>query len=353
METAKDPLAGTAQEPGPTAQERTDFEQLLSKERKAFSLVPTSLEELTEYARLIASSNLCPRDYRGKPGDIAIAVQMGAGFGIPAIQSLQNITVINDRPCMWGVMVTAIVKHCGAEEYTIDEWDEATQTATVRTKRKGKPEAVKSFSMADAKRAVQISYKNGVRKETALADKDTYKSFPKDMLTWKAKHRAFQAEYADVLMGLAIQEEIEDFDELLERPYVPPVQMPQRKSATLTEQVDSLIHGEEAPQQAQPQQKPGPTSPQTPPSPGLSWQGAIVSVETRTGTTNNRSWAIHDVKGADGTLFGTFSDTMKASAEQFAGTGELCRITYTVTVKGNHNITEIQPVQAPEPETGE
>ncbi|MFZ2541105.1 MAG: hypothetical protein WAW75_04945, partial [Gallionella sp.] len=46
--------------------------------RESFSLVPKTLNEAMELAKIIADSDLAPKDYKGKPGNVLISVQMGA-----------------------------------------------------------------------------------------------------------------------------------------------------------------------------------------------------------------------------------------------------------------------------------
>src|SRR3990167_2687883 len=90
---------------------------------KSFSLEPKSLDEAMKYAELIAKSNLVPNDFRGKAADILIAVQMGMEVGLKPLQALQNIAVINGRPCLWGDAIPAIVQASGTLEYFEESYD--------------------------------------------------------------------------------------------------------------------------------------------------------------------------------------------------------------------------------------
>ena len=80
--------------------------------KNTFSLTPSSLKEAMEYAQIIANSTMVPKNYQGKPGDILVAVQMGAELGLKPIQALQNIAVINGRPSVYGAMLCLLLyKH--------------------------------------------------------------------------------------------------------------------------------------------------------------------------------------------------------------------------------------------------
>lgn len=165
-----------------------------------FSMEPKSLGEAMAYARMIAASNLCPEAFRGKAGDVLIVMQMAHELAVPFFHALQRICVINGRPCIWGELGIALIQRAPSFEYLVDEFDEASSTATCKVKRRGRPERVATFSLADAKRA-------------KLDQKDTYVKYQKDMLTWKARWRAIRPEFADVLAGMEIVEEVRDYPE--------------------------------------------------------------------------------------------------------------------------------------------
>jgi hypothetical protein len=66
------------------------------------TLAPATLAELMEFAEIAARSQFVPKDYRGHPEDILLAVQLGSEVGLRPLQALQNIAVINGRPAVWG-----------------------------------------------------------------------------------------------------------------------------------------------------------------------------------------------------------------------------------------------------------
>jgi hypothetical protein len=115
---------------------------------------------------------------------------------------------------MWGDLIVALVQASGKLEYLLEEWDEKSQTATVRIKRLGKPEHVEVFGMAiEAKKA-------------KLADKDLYKSYPQRMCGWRAKSYAIRSQFADVLKGLSVREEVEDYVDIEAVPARAPIATP-------------------------------------------------------------------------------------------------------------------------------
>lgn len=160
------------------------------------AIVPQTFDEVYRMAAIIVGSGIGPKGMTKEA--CAVAIMAGAEVGVAPMASVQNIAVINGRPCMWGDLIVALVQASGLLEYLIEEWDEGTQTATVRIKRVRKPEHVETFGPVEAKRG-------------KLADKDLYKQYPQRMHGWRAKSYAIRSQFADVLKGLSIREEVEDY----------------------------------------------------------------------------------------------------------------------------------------------
>ncbi len=166
-----------------------------------FSLTPQSLDEAMQYADIIAKSNVIPKDYKGNPGDVLVAMQWGLELGLPPLQALQNIAVINGRPAVWGDAMLAIVRSHQSCEYVTEEFDEQSWTATCRAKRRGEPEQQRQFSYQDAQQA-------------GLAGKQgPWQSYPKRMIQMRARAFALRDIFPDALRGIAVAEEAQDIPE--------------------------------------------------------------------------------------------------------------------------------------------
>ena len=167
--------------------------------QEAFSLTPSSLGEAMKLAELIANSDLAPRDYKGKPGNVLIAVQMGAEVGLSPMVAIQTIAVINGRPSLFGDSGKAILlSHgCIIEE---DGAAKVRETGVGRCKitRPGHPPVERTFSKDDAKQA-------------GLLGKDgPWKQYTERMLAWRAFWFAARDAAADLLKGLQGAEEVRD-----------------------------------------------------------------------------------------------------------------------------------------------
>jgi hypothetical protein len=182
------------------------------------------MSEAMEYSKMIASSCFCPTNMKNKPGDVLVAIQMGAEVGLSPIQALQNIAVINSRPCIWGDATVAVVQ--GHPRYVRhDEWTEGTiekgdMTAFCSVTRKGSEAHIRSFSIEDAKRA-KLWGKPG-----------PWVQYPARMLQMRARAFAFRDKFADALKGIQFREEVED--------YAVETRKPVRVTATVASNEDSL-----------------------------------------------------------------------------------------------------------------
>lgn len=161
-----------------------------------FSLIPRNFQEAMEFAKLIADTDFVPKDYRGKPGNILVAVQMGAEVGLKPMQSLQNIAVINGRPSIWGDAFWALIKRHRLCEWTREEFEEGSMTARCIVKRKGSEPVVRSFSKADAEKA-KLWNKEG-----------PWQYYPRRMLQMRARGFACRDAIPEALKGLSIAEEV-------------------------------------------------------------------------------------------------------------------------------------------------
>ncbi len=161
-------------------------------------LQPKNFNELKMLCLELAKSDIVPKDFINKPANILVAVSFGREVGLPWAQALQNIAVINGRPCMWGDAVGGKVMSSGVFEAQKDEFNEATMTASFSVKRVGQAWITRTFSKADAEKA-DLWKKQG-----------PWQTYPKRMLFNRARAWAYRDAFPDVLKGLRIAEEERD-----------------------------------------------------------------------------------------------------------------------------------------------
>ena len=157
-----------------------------------------SLEAAMACAEIISQSSFCPKGMAGKSGDIVVALQMGQELGLKPMQALQNITVINGRPSLWGDALLAVCRQSPYFEYIKESYLNETNTYVCRIKRKDEPEFVHSFSEDDAKKA-GLWGKSG-----------PWTQYPKRMLQMRARSFALRDAFPDLLRGIITQDEAND-----------------------------------------------------------------------------------------------------------------------------------------------
>jgi len=142
-----------------------------------------------------------PKDYQGKPENILVAVQWGREVGLGPLQALQNISVINGRPAIWGDAMLALVRgspKCLYVHEDIDGENEA-MTATCRCARRDQEgEIVSTFSVDDAKKA------------NLWGRQGPWTQYPKRMVQMRARGFALRDGFPDVLRGVISMEEAQD-----------------------------------------------------------------------------------------------------------------------------------------------
>lgn len=169
---------------------------------KPFVAIPTSMDQAMKLATIIANSDLAPKDYKGKPENTFIAMQMGGEVGLSPMQAIQNISVINGRPSVWGDAALGLCQVSkffgGCREWSEGIFPNDDYTAYCEVIRKGEEPHIAKFSVADAKFAGLWS-KPG-----------PWQNYPKRQLQMRARGFALRDKFAHCFKGLHMAEESVD-----------------------------------------------------------------------------------------------------------------------------------------------
>ncbi len=178
------------------------------------SLVPQGFDEMWRLAQVLSASSLVPQDYRGKPENVFLAVDMGLSLGLAPTQAIQRIAVINGRVSVWGSAIPAIIRSKGFELVETVEGDGEAMIASAEVRdEKGKIVSAATFTVEDAKKA-------GLWKK-----KGPWESYPKRMLMHRA--RGYAAQDSGLLVGIITAEEAIDTPAEIKDITPEPPQIPQ------------------------------------------------------------------------------------------------------------------------------
>lgn len=226
---------------------------------------PKSTAEAMELAKTLASSQLIPKAFQQRPGDVFVAMMWSHSLGIPIVQGLQGIAVINGKPSLYGDALLAVCMGSGQmadiEETVTGNADNLT--ATCKVTRRGKPTPVVStFSMADA-RAAGLLGKPG-----------PWKQYTSRMLKMRARAFALRDAFPDVLSGIASAEEMQDVDgtateKATENVAEQVAKMPRRRSKLPVQAPKEGTDAEVVKPAAPAQELPHPPEPEPAPEPAL------------------------------------------------------------------------------------
>ena len=185
---------------------------------RPMGIVPQSFEDVQRLATMAVASGMWKGDRKDteqqKHAKATMAIMQGLECGVPPMQAVQSIAVINGKCVMYGDLLTALLWANGFDiEQTISgAGDDRIATCTI-TRPNGK-KITRTFSVADARRARLWDERDKVKKqwdgkwEEKPNDSPWYR-FPDRMLGWRALGMAQKDGASDVTRGLAIREDVE------------------------------------------------------------------------------------------------------------------------------------------------
>jgi len=162
----------------------------------------SSYDKAMQWAKLIADSDICPKAYKGKPGNVLIGVQYGKELGLKTMQSLQEVAVVNGKPTL---ATDAMLAFClSKENFQFQQWwdgkiEDNSLTAFFKIIRHNQKEYIQPFSIAQAKKA-GLWGKEG-----------PWTTYPDRMLMYRAKGFALRDNFPHLLKGFISLEEARDY----------------------------------------------------------------------------------------------------------------------------------------------
>lgn len=179
-------------------------------------LVPQTYDQLERWAARVASTDFCPKEYRGKPSDVLICAQYAQEIGLGIIEGLRSIAVINGKPSVYGDGLLALCINSPVCEYVKESpiLDGAGNITgyVCEAKRKNQDAKFSRFTIDDAKKAKLWEKRGSGGQDTPWI------TYPQRMLQMRARGFALRDAFPDVLKGLITREEAQDYPEVIDMP---------------------------------------------------------------------------------------------------------------------------------------
>lgn len=154
-------------------------------------LMPRNFGELMQFATMAFKSGLAKCE---TPEQAAMLIVTGIELGLSPGQALRGLYSVEGRPFTAADTMVALIWQSGlCEEWEVVET--TAEVATIRAKRRGRKEIVRSFTKADAETA-QLVKKNG-----------GHEKYPRIMLLHRCVAVIAREEFPDVLLGMYVPEE--------------------------------------------------------------------------------------------------------------------------------------------------
>lgn len=165
------------------------------------AIVPQDFDGAWRIATAVCKAGMAPKGLDA-PEKAMVAIMHGMEVGLTPMAALQSIAVVNGRPTIWGDGAIGLVRGSGKCEWIKEriDGDGDNMVAVCEVKRKGEADPIKAaFSVSDAKKA------------SLWGKQGPWQQYPKRMLAMRARAFALRDGFADVLRGLGIAEEVQDF----------------------------------------------------------------------------------------------------------------------------------------------
>jgi len=158
-----------------------------------------------QLAGQLSKTEMIPKNYRGKPQDLFVAMALGYQIGLSVEQAIQAIALINGKPCLYGDDMLAL---CMNHPSFVDLIEKPIVSNTNQVI--GYSCTVKRKNMADHEEKFDL---NMAKKAGLLGKQGPWTQYPERMMQMRARGFALRNRFPDALKGIKSREEVEDYIE--------------------------------------------------------------------------------------------------------------------------------------------
>jgi hypothetical protein len=166
-----------------------------------------SIEEMTEWAKVIIDSGLLPNTI-SEPAQVVTIIQHGKELGLSPHVALNNVNVIQGRPTLSSTIIGALLKRRGIEwiwdedfEIIKDKEGKAAKTTTGAANRRTTIHFYWKSSITDRVMEATHAVTWAQFEIAGYTTKQNWERFPKEMLRARCLSSAVRALFPEVLSG--------------------------------------------------------------------------------------------------------------------------------------------------------
>lgn len=162
-----------------------------------------SFQEMFDMAKMLASSDMVPQNYQGKPMNCLIAMEQAQRMNASPLMVMQNLYIVKGKPSWSGQACSMIVNGCGLFENVklnyVGEKGKDSWGAYVSATRKSDGEKIEGTTVDMA-----------MAKGEGWTSNPKWKNMPQQMLGYRAYSFFARLYCPNALSGFATEGEIED-----------------------------------------------------------------------------------------------------------------------------------------------
>lgn len=153
-------------------------------------------------AQALCQADILPAAYKGKAADTAIAIDMAARMGVPPLMVMQNLYVVKGKPSWSGQACLSVIK----KKYS--------KVKVIYTGQKGTDSRGCYITAIDedGDKLEGTEVTIAMAKAEGWMTNPKWKNMPEQMLAYRAGAFFARVHCPDVLMGCAVEGEVEDSD---------------------------------------------------------------------------------------------------------------------------------------------
>lgn len=148
-----------------------------------------TLEEKIRWSELMSQGDMVPKHYQGKPANVLFALEYAEAVGVPSINALTSISVINGKPGPATDLMVTLARRAGHKVWT--NYDAQTGQATCIIHRADEEEP----------RPAVVWDKSTATTAGLWGKSGPWTMYPAQMLKWRAQSEAIRTHCVEVLNG--------------------------------------------------------------------------------------------------------------------------------------------------------